>query len=402
MKNNRTKNNRVVSDIVTVVLFFAIIFGFAAAFVIMPDEETHSYEIDVQAFPEFNKENVMHGTFATDMDKYFCDQFPLRKDFITAKALAEKYSVRAVNNGILAVTVNRGEFNEVEYFVATRFNAAGVGEDTEFYSKEHVETTLTALKAVLDEQTIPVDVILPPRKIDVIGPTIGYPTYTGDMLNAQAKEILGDYYVDVMDTLRARMDENMQPYFATDHHWTPVGAFYAYEAYANKAFGTNPQFESFDYIPAKLDFVGTSARSGNYFYYGGEVMDSVWFDNYHLLEVEKGVDLNHMEKVGGLYNDAALDSTDPFNYYIHGKYKYVRITMPGEERETIMVAKDSFAHIFVPHLLKNYNVVMIDMDLFQNGFSISAEAEKVGAERVLIMYNFENIIKNDQIAKLRK
>lgn len=396
------KNNRFISDIITVVLFLAVIFGFATAFVVMPDEEEHSYEVDVQTFPEANKETVMHGTFATDMDKYFCDQFPLRKDFITVKALAEKYSWRAVNNGVLAVTANRGEFNKVDYFVATRFNAVGVGSDTEFYSKEHVESTLGALKDVLDQQTVPVDVILPPRKIDVIGPTIGYPTYTGDMLNAQAKEILGDYYVDVMGTLRARMDENMQPYFATDHHWTPVGAFYAYEAYANKAFGTNPQFESYDYIPAKLDFVGTSARGGNYFYYGGEVMDSVWFDNYHLLEVEMGDSFAKMKYVGGLYNEDALNSADPFNYYIHGKSKYVRITMPGEERETIMVAKDSFAHVFVPHLLKDYNVVMVDIDLFNYGFSLSTEAEKVGAARILVMYNFENIITKDQISKLRK
>lgn len=395
-------NKRFISDIVTIVLFLAVIFGFAVSFVVMPDEARRDYEAGIQTFPEADVEAVIHGSFATDMDKYFCDQFPLRKEFITLKALAERCSYRSVNNGILYVNIDRGMFGDVDYYVATRFNAVGVGKDTEFYSREHVESTLSSLKTVIEAQKVPVDVMLPPKKVDVIGPYIGYPTGEGDALNAQAAEILGDYYVDVMDALRGVMDENMQPYFSTDHHWTPVGSFFAFQQYMLKWSDLEPEFESYDYHPVKMDFLGTSARIGNYFDSKGEVMDRTWFNGYDKMKVEMGSNLAAMKDMGGLYNEDALNSPDPFNYYLHGKTKYVRITAPDEDRGTILVAKDSFAHILVPHLIRYYNVVMVDIDLFDNGFSLSAEVEKTGAERVLILYNTQNVIENSQLAKIRQ
>ena len=401
----KTVNKRVVSDIITIVLFLAVIFGYAVAFVVKPDVEETDIERDLQTFPSFNMENVIHGGMATQMDQYFCDQFPLRKDFITLKANAEKYSYRAVNNGVLYAEVDRGEFGDVKFFVRTRFNAVGLGADTEFYSKQHVDSTLTSLKTEIDKVSVPVDVMLPPRAIDVIGPTIGYPTYVGDTLNAQAAEILGDNYVDVMDTLRGLMDENMQPYFSTDHHWTPVGSYYAFETWMNSWTDHNPQFESYDYVTRKIDFLGTSAKNGNYYDYYGEAMETIHFDRDHRFKIELGQSLDAMLEKVGLYDMDALDTADPYNVYLHGKAKYTRITAPTEERDTILVVKDSFAHVFVPHLVRYYDVVMVDIDLSTpnevSTINLSSLVEKTGADRVLIMYNLQNVIETSKLAAIK-
>lgn len=405
IKKTKKTSSRRFSDIVTIVLFLALIFGFSAGFVIKPDVKETDVEKSLQTFPSFDKESVIHGDMAKEMDEYFCDQFPFRKEFVTFKANAEKYSFRGVNNGVLYAEVDRGDFGDVKFFVRTRFNAVGLGNDTEFYSKEHVQSTLTSLKTEIDKAAVPVDVMLPPRAIDVIGPTIGYPTYVGDALNAQAAEILGDNYIDVMDDLRGLMDENMQPYFSTDHHWTPVGSFYAFATWMNSWNDHNPQFESYDYVTRKIDFLGTSAKNGNYYDYYGEAMETIHFDRDHRFKVEIGQNLEKMQEKVGLYDMEALDTADPYNVYLHGKSRYTRITDTTEKRDTILVVKDSFAHVFVPHLVRYYDVVMVDIDLNTpnevSTINLASLVEKTGADRVLIMYNLQNVIETGKLAAIK-
>jgi len=108
-KKNKTNGNRRISDIVTIVLFLGFIFGFAIAFVLMPDVSSNKYENTLQRFPYSEEDGVkpedrtdklidgtLHGELATKMDEYFCDQFPFRKQFVTLKALAEKLTLRGV------------------------------------------------------------------------------------------------------------------------------------------------------------------------------------------------------------------------------------------------------------------------------------------------------------------
>ncbi len=423
MKNKKqikNRGNRFVSDVVTIVLFLAFIFGFALAFIVMPDVDSNGYENTLQRFPYTEEDGVkdedraeelwdgtLHGELATKMDEYFCDQFPLRKQFVTMKALAEKLTLRGENNGVLSLG---------DYLVATKFNSVGFDTPTEFYSEEHVQRTLGSLKAVIDGASVPVDVILPPRVIDVMAPLLGYPTYISDKLNSQAAEILGDSYVNVLDYMReltfeipsVTQDVGIQLYFATDHHWNPVGAFYAMEQWMAKWNDLNPQFESFDYECVKIDFLGTSGRNGNYYGHPGEAMDVPRFTGDHLIRVKIGKSLSALMKdetdkfleETGLYDMEALNGPDPFNVYLYGKSLYVHLQHKTEKRETILLLKDSFAHVFAPQLARYYDVVMVDIDLASR-ISLGSLIEQTGADRVLVMYNLQNVIENDKLATIQ-
>lgn len=421
-KNNKktVKNDRRISDIVTIVLFLGFIFGFAIAFVLMPDVSSNEYENTLQRLPyseedgvkaedraEVLTEGTLHGELATKMDEYFCDQFPFRKQFVTIKAMAEKLSLRGANNGVSSLG---------DYLITTRFNSAGFDTLTEFYSEEHVQTTLESLKAAIDTASVPVDVLLPPRAIDVMAPLLDYPTYVSDKLNGQAAEILGDNYVDVMEYLRTltfeipsvTQDIGVQPYFMTDHHWTPVGAFYAMEKWMSEWNDLQPQFESFDYEYVRGGFLGTSGRNGNYYNHKGEAMDISRFTGEQNIRVKVGQSLSALmednekafEEYVGMYDMEALNSPDPYNVYLYGKSKYVHLQHKTEDRETILLLKDSFAHVFAPQLARYYDVVMVDMDLVNN-ISLSNLIEKTGADRVLIMYNLQNVIENDRLATIK-
>ena len=395
-------NKHRISDIVSIVLFLAILFGFAVTFVVMPDASRNSFETGLQTFPNANnRENtykgadyVLHGEMADDMDEYFCDQFPLRKAFVTLKALAETISYRGINNGVL---------NAGDYLVDVRFDSVGVGANTEYYSKDHVQSSLESLKTALDGLSVPADVILPPRKIDVVGPVIGYPTYIGDMLNEQAIDILGDYYVDVRPVFYERWDTEMvQTYYATDHHWNCVGAYYAFETWANRWLDVELNYESYEFFTVKYDFLGTSGRNGNYFTHPGDNMYVINFDKMDQLTLKTGSNLNAMKKQVGIYDMEALSSSDPYNVYLYGKSAYSTITNENEERETVLIIKDSFAHNFAPFLARYCDVVMVDLDMYGGSnpnavMELNSLVEKTGADRVLVLYNMQNVIETEKL-----
>ena len=409
-----------ISDIITLVLFLGIIFGFTTAFVVMPDSDKNSFQTGLQRFPDAsNTQNkytgadfFIHGELADQFDEYFCDQFPLRRQFVSVKALTEFATFRGVNNGVL---YSKGQYATV------RFNCLyPVGDDytvpygnkqtkivnTDIYSEEHVKNMTDSIKAELEKLSVPVKVMLPPRTIDVVGPKIGHPTTIGDRLNAQVKDALGSYYIDVLPVLR-EMGEQYVVYYRTDHHWTSVGAFYAYDEIV-KSFGdTTYDFESFDFETVYGDFCGTSYRNGNFFFNdSGEEIQLVKYDGYDKLKVELGDNLNAMKEMNGMYDTSALYGSDPYNVYLHGKTKYVRITMPDDaERETLLVVKDSFAHSLVPILARNYNVVMVDIDLIinpelGNKIDLSYLVKQADADKVLLLYNLQNVIENDNLSRI--
>jgi len=397
-KQASTKKYRI-SDIITIVLFLAVIFGFAAGFVLTPDQESSSFETGLQTLPNINKgtagykgaDYVLHGKLADQADEYFCDQFPFRKQFVTLKSWIETMTLRGISNGV---------FNGGTYLATVRFNAVGVGDNTELYSKEHVQASFENLKDICNAATVPVDIMLPPRTIDVVGESIDYPCTSGEEIVKQAQDILGDSYVDMLSVQRDVYNQGYIPYYRTDHHWTTVGAFYAYEVLAARWGERPPQLDFFDCnIPVKTGFLGTAARNGNYFNHPGDDIYLPEYDGDENFVVEVGASFDRMVQKDGMFDYAALDSRDPYNVFMHGKTRYARITDPNKERQTVLVIKDSFAHTLVPYIAKDYNVVMIDIDTVNN-IDISDWVEKTGADRVLVLYNLQNVIETERLKAL--
>ena len=88
-----------ITHIITTVLFLAILFGLAAAFVIIPDKDySENEKRNLQTFPEFSLEALMDGKFSSEINEYFADQFPLRDAFVSIKALAELSLLKGENN----------------------------------------------------------------------------------------------------------------------------------------------------------------------------------------------------------------------------------------------------------------------------------------------------------------
>ena len=398
-----------ISDIITVVLFVALIGGFALSFVILPDAESSAVEgRQLQQLPNpaigkhdnqsgadyVGSDYVIHGMLADDFDEYFCDQFPLRKTFLSLSSYIQLAFGRGVNNGVL--------YKDGDLAV-TRFDAVGFDTATEYFDKEHVKAGIGNLNSVCAGLDIPVSVILPPRSIDVKAESLGYPTELSDSLDALIKEnISGDYYIDLLGTMRELYKTGQQPYFKTDHHWTVLGAYHAYAALM-ESWGITPyELKDFTFETVTEDFCGTSLRNGNFFFMDGEELQVARYGGDDSLVVQSLImAFKPMEGYVGLYDFGALKGEDAYSVFLYGKPTHMSITKPDEERETLLVMKDSFAHSLAPFLARHYDIVIVDMDTSRFGTSLSTVISMVNPDRVLVVYNRENIIETDKLKNIK-
>ena len=150
------------------------------------------------------------------------------------------------------------------------------------------------------------------------------------------------------------------------------------------------------------DFKGTSLRNGNYYFMDGEELKLARYPGDEQLVVTKlNLDFTPDEGLAGMYDFSALDGEDAYAVFLYGKPTHMSILKPDEDRETLLVMKDSFAHSLVPFLTRHYNIVIVDMDTSRFGASLSTVMTLVRPDRVLMVYNLENVIETDRLKNLK-
>lgn len=160
--------------------------------------------------------------------------------------------------------------------------------------------------------------------------------------------------VDTFGNIVKHNDEYV--YYRTDHHWTPLGAYYAYEALC-EALGMEAapldSFEPWDQGPFKGSLYGYVSRPYK-----------LRIDNVTAY-IPKGDISMVVYNQGGYPQDKPLlmDKTkEPENAkymtFMSGDYPLSEITNKSiPEGSSCVVIKDSFGNCFVPFLTQNYHKV---------------------------------------------
>ena len=179
-----------------------------------------------------------------------------------------------------------------------------------------------------------------------------------DQLSA-AVQAAGGSFVDVRQTLAAHKSEYI--YYRTDHHWTSLGAYYAYSQLCD-ALGLAP-FDTAAHTALTADgFYGThyaKARTWN------AVPDVItYYDLANTLTVWNVTAAGQPTEgqATGLYDTEKLSVYDKYAMFLHGNNGLSRVQGNGSGR--ILVIKDSYANCFVPYLTANY--ADIDVVDFRN------------------------------------
>ena len=191
-------------------------------------------------------------------------------------------------------------------------------------------------------------------------------------------------FLRVTDALRAHKDEYL--YYRTDHHWTTLGAYYAYEQFC-EAQGLTPFDRSTHPVETAENFYGThysKARTWN-----AEPDTITWYDLQNRLTIWN-VTAPGQPTEGtqtGLYDTGKLDVYDKYAMFLHGNNGLSRVE--GDGTGKILVIKDSYANSFVPYLTTNY--AAIDVVDFRNyNYGLDQLIADNDYDAILVLYSYSS------------
>jgi hypothetical protein len=172
--------------------------------------------------------------------------------------------------------------------------------------------------------------------------------------------------VDVYDSLRNHANEYV--YFRTDHHWTQLGAYYAYRDYC-KTLGL-PHTPLLSYERIRLDgFLGSFYNS-----IGGN--SEMKANPDYVLAYEPvvpyemtGYENSQMENGFKLSLIRGPDEIQIANKYVAlsgGDLPIIHIKMQSDTGRRLIIFKESFANAFIPFLTENYDeIIVVDFRYYE-------------------------------------
>ncbi|MBR5510510.1 MAG: hypothetical protein IKV59_10695 [Lachnospiraceae bacterium] len=305
-------------------VFFVVLCGFWLADVLCKDRIYSDWEKRMLAQrPEFTVSSLMEGTYGTSYEEWLTDQFPGRDRWVSVKTRCEillgKKEIQGIYLGkegyLFAESTQTADWDKLEQQMQERFGKEAV-------SRIHAPHAGTVLQEYLPQ---------------------GIRFFSAED--------------DVLKNLEAHKNEYI--YFKTDHHWTMLGAYYAYEAWARQR-GMKPlELELMDRVVLREDFLGT--HYGKIHYTAGE--DQMEF-------YDPGISCSAVYDLGtstvsGLYQPQHLDGEDAYRYFLDGNHGLVQITTE-QTGGHLAVLKDSFANNLVPFLTAHYGkITVIDPRYFR-------------------------------------
>ena len=192
-----------------------------------------------------------------------------------------------------------------------------------------------------------------------------------------------DMVIDLTDTFSAHKDEYI--YYMTDHHWTSLGAKYAYMKYMNISDVQT------SYATVSEDFLGTDYNRIHYY----KKYDVI--DRYNISEAETATmqinDSGDVRQFDHIYDDDALKTRDKYNYFLRGNYSQITIKTNAGSGKTLLIIKDSFANSMIPFLCAEYEkIIIVDPRYINSGVLNNINDEK--PDDILILYNTEKFMQD--------
>ena len=190
--------------------------------------------------------------------------------------------------------------------------------------------------------------------------------------------------IDAYSKIAEHTDEYI--YLRTDHHWAPLGAYYAYTAFC-EALGME-YHPITDYTEkVKQGFVGslcgytndiTLANAPEEFHYflPPDVTYSVQTYNYATLAPNKG---------GALFHEY-VEGANCYGMFLGADAIHTKITTSTQNGRKIVVFKESYGNAFVPFLVNNFEQIYV-IDIRYFGTNAVDYIKKIGATDVLFIDN---------------
>ena len=376
-------------------------------------------------FPTFTTESFLNGSYFTQVSLWYADTYPLREPMVAAdhaldglfgintgtgmvggNVQADEIPVQEEENVVKPVVVappaavpdNNAVAEDIQQNIMSGiFVQNGSGYAIYYFSQNAADTYIAAMNTAAEE-------------LDGVSTvySVMAPANSITLSDEQAESVGGSDQQQTLDYLRTRFDNRVKAvelvntikqhrdeylYFHTDHHWTQLGAYYAYVEFCN-AKGITPKAMS-DWREVNLgEFEGT-------YYDTIEAMGYVAPDNITAYVPSDTNDMTYWtsngdEIEGRVINEEAASWEPSYKYstFIAGDQPLEVIhNSKVNDGSSCLVVKDSYGCAFVPNLVDYAKENKIQDVIFLTGMKIGltdsvaqtllAEVSPTTAQKVL-------------------
>ena len=203
-----------------------------------------------------------------------------------------------------------------------------------------------------------------------------------------AARLQGVEFLDVTDALTQHKDEAI--YYRTDHHWTSLGAYYAFSDMA-AGLGIEQPAAEYDIYPVTDSFEGTLASKS-----GCHAVTDVIELYVPKTDIEYYVTVDG-ERTATMYDREKLNEKDQYALFLGGNDARVDITTTAETGKTLLIFKDSYANCFLQFLLPYYDrIILLDARYYYG--DADSVISREGVTDVLFLYNANTFLTDRVLA----
>lgn len=332
MENNKTRT------ILTIAVLGAFLAVFALWAVFKPaDAASEAERRSLAQLPELTGQSLLSGTFSDRFEDYATDQFPLRNEYRTLKALTA--------TGVLRQRDNNGLYRAGDHLAKLEYpmNTASLDHAAERFAYLY--------DTYLKDSGSHVYLSLIPDKNYFMAAPNGYPSIDYDQFAEELQNRTGYMqYIDIFDLLE------LEDYYRTDAHWRQEKIL---DVAARLAAGMGVILtDSYTRQTLEKPFYGV--------YYGqaalpiapeplnyltGGTIDTASVYNYET------------DATGAVYNMEKAAGRDPYEMFLSGSVSLLRVENPqNTSGRRLVIFRDSFGSSIAPLLVEGYSsVTLVDI-----------------------------------------
>lgn len=378
MKKDR---QRKVQEKLVGIIFILTLFLFLIINVIVPDREKSVQENRMLATkPKFRLSSLISGDYDEKFEAYMDDQFVGRDMWRKLKVTVDRIGGSRLENGV---------------YIGTNGQLL---EQIEVADENHLAANIKAIKSFSESQSkIPVRMMLVPDAANVLNhslPSLAKPEDQTQMFSMVRKD-LGDSveWIDVSTELNKHKTEKI--YYKTDHHWTTLGAFYAFQA-AAPSLGIEGDLSGKYVSYAVSDsFNGMLALKS-----GVNLGEKEQIDIYVPTEEDTDLIVDYVDegkRSTSLYDSSKLKEKDQYTVFLGGNSSLLDIRTVSTSTKRLLLVKDSFANSFIPFLTPYYREIVVVDPRYYSG-TINDLMDSYRISEVLFLYSGNTFFKDNNIS----
>ncbi|MDR1954156.1 MAG: hypothetical protein LBQ21_06765 [Clostridiales Family XIII bacterium] len=389
--------------------------------------------------PAFTAIRLASGRWASEFSVYYSDTFPLRERMIETAALLRDLRGLKGDDGVVIrpdAGVDEGKDGNIKPKAPEKEEEAPAGEETipapiaanrlpdmegerkgavlmvgdtvlELYGfNEEANATYADTISNFAERhkdTIPTSVMVVPTNVE-----FKIPERYRDMTASQYDAIAFLYgrisddvnKVWVYNVMAAHSDEDI--YFRTDHHWTGLGAYYAYREFAKSRHMLASSLDDYEQVRHE-GFLGSLYKS-----MGGDSFLKEHPDyliaykppTAYTMTGYEGSDMSGPISMHFAQKPQEIAVTNKYLAYAGGDLPYVNIVTDNKNGKRLVVFKESFANAMLPFLVGNYEEIHVIDFRYYTG-DIEAFLQEHAINEALFLNYVSAAGSKTQVEKLR-